>query len=54
MLGNGPEFSRRNALKSSVPLAAPIIAKYSRAAGPMAGKCMGYSMRFATIEWPVT
>ena len=54
MVGNGPEFSRRDARKSSVLLAAPFVAKYSRAAGPMAGKRMGYSMSFATIEWLVT
>jgi ribose transport system substrate-binding protein len=54
MVSQDPEFSRRDALKSGALLAAPLIAKYSRAAGPMAGKRMGYSMSFATIEWLVT
>ncbi len=49
-----PKISRRDALKAGVALAAPFIAKYARAAGPMAGKRMGYSMSFATIEWLVT
>ncbi len=47
-------FSRRDALKAGAVLAAPFIARFSRAAGPMAGKRMGYSMSFATIEWLVT
>ena len=54
MASNDRAFSRRDALKSSALLAAPFIARYSRAAGPMAGKRMGYSMSFATIEWLVT
>jgi ribose transport system substrate-binding protein len=54
MVTDDPKFSRRDALKSSILLAAPFIAKHSRAAGPMAGKRMGYSMSFATIEWLVT
>jgi len=48
------KISRRDALKASAVLVAPFIAKYSRGAGPMAGKRMGYSMSFATIEWLVT
>jgi ribose transport system substrate-binding protein len=46
--------TRRDVLKSGTLLAAPFVAKYSRAAGPMAGKRMGYSMSYATIEWLVT
>jgi ribose transport system substrate-binding protein len=48
------KVSRRDVLKAGAILAAPFIAKYSRAAAPMAGKRMGYSMSFATIEWLVT
>jgi len=51
---NRTRVSRRDALKASAIFAAPFIAKYARAAGPMAGKRMGYSMSFATIEWLVT
>lgn len=47
-------FSRRDALKSGVLLAAPFITRYGNAAAPMAGKRLGYSMSFATIEWLVT
>jgi len=54
MSADAPKFSRRAVLKSSALLAAPLVAKYGRAAGPMAGKRMGYSMSFATIEWLVT
>jgi ribose transport system substrate-binding protein len=54
MSTDAPRFSRRAVLKSSALLAAPFVAKYGRAAGPMAGKRMGYSMSFATIEWLVT
>ena len=47
--------SRRQVLKlGAAAAAAPFIARYARAAGPMAGKRMGYSMSFATIEWLVT
>jgi ribose transport system substrate-binding protein len=46
--------SRRDALKAGAVLAAPFVARFSHAAGPMAGKRMGYSMSFATIEWLVT
>jgi ribose transport system substrate-binding protein len=46
--------TRRDALKAGVVLAAPFVARFSRAAGAMAGKRMGYSMSFATIEWLVT
>lgn len=49
-----PSWTRRDALKSGALLAAPFIAKHGRADGPMAGKRMGYSMSFATIEWLVT
>ena len=51
---NERKVSRRDVLKASAILAAPFVAKYSRAAGPMVGKRMGYSMSFATIEWLVT
>ncbi|HEX4986108.1 MAG TPA: substrate-binding domain-containing protein [Burkholderiales bacterium] len=53
MRNDNRKFTRRDALKAGAVLAAPFIAKYSRAAGPMAGKRMGYSMSFATIEWLV-
>ena len=53
MSANKTNISRRKVLKSSAILAAPFIARFSRAAGPMAGKRMGYSMSFATVEWLV-
>ena len=37
---NRTRVSRRDALKASAIFAAPFIAKYARAAGPMAGKRM--------------
>lgn len=54
MAENDRRFSRRDALKSGVLLAAPFIGRRGDAAAPMAGKRMGYSMSFATIEWLVT
>lgn len=54
MVTHDRRFSRRDALKSGALLMAPLIARLAGAAGPMAGKRMGYSMSFATIEWLVT
>lgn len=54
MSGSKVKISRRDILKAGAVLAAPFVARFSRAAGPMAGKRMGYSMSFATVEWLVT
>jgi len=54
MVNHDRRFSRRDALKSGALLLAPLMARLADAAGPMAGKRMGYSMSFATIEWLVT
>ncbi|MCW5622118.1 MAG: substrate-binding domain-containing protein [Burkholderiales bacterium] len=54
MIDHDRRFSRRDVLKSGVLLAAPFVARYGNAAASMAGKRLGYSMSFATIEWLVT